>query len=268
MFTCPPVCTDTTCGTSADETVSGWHMCSLLGPTWLSWQVASGAVLAESAFPLHLLLQYTQGELANSLFKGVLREVGVAQPAVLPPGQAAEVQGAAAARRRARGAALTGPAAVITAPAQLLADLLNGRPGDGWLKGWVRLTASGPLLVFWPYGPALYAWINGYATGISHHQAYFQAKGVTDREEQEAIAQSRAGQYRRFGATAMGLSLLPIVGWGLSVLSAAGAALWAAELEGSGGRQPGRLYQGGPTVFDGQEYGLVEMEEGSTAIKR
>lgn len=53
-------------------------------------------------------------------------------------------------------------------------DLLNGRPGDGWLKGWVRLTASGPLLVFWPYGPALYAWINGYATGISHHQAYFQ----------------------------------------------------------------------------------------------
>lgn len=57
----------------------------------------------------------------RSLFKGVLREVGVAQPAVLPPGQAAEVQGAAAARRRARGAALTGPAAVITAPAQLLA---------------------------------------------------------------------------------------------------------------------------------------------------
>lgn len=57
----------------------------------------------------------------RSLFKGVLREMGVAQPAVLPPGQAAEVQGAAAARRRARGSALTGPAAVITGPAQLLA---------------------------------------------------------------------------------------------------------------------------------------------------
>lgn len=56
----------------------------------------------------------------RSLFKGVLKEVGVAHPAVLPPGQAAEVQGAATARRRARAAATTGPAAVCTAPAQLL----------------------------------------------------------------------------------------------------------------------------------------------------
>ena len=55
-------------------------------------------------------------------------------------------------------------------------DLLNGRPGDGWLKGWVRLTASGPLLLFWPYGPVLYAWINGYATGIAHHLTYLQAR--------------------------------------------------------------------------------------------
>ncbi len=49
-----------------------------------------------------------------------------------------------------------------------------------------------------------------------------QAKGLSDREEQEAITQSRAGQYRRFGAAVMALSLLPVVGWGLSVLSAAG----------------------------------------------
>lgn len=55
-------------------------------------------------------------------------------------------------------------------------DLLNGRPGDARVKGWLRLTASGPLLLFWPYGPALYAWINGYATGIAHHQGYLQAR--------------------------------------------------------------------------------------------
>ncbi len=42
----------------------GWG-CSVLGHTWLAWQVASGAVLAESAFPLHLVLQFTQGELTN-----------------------------------------------------------------------------------------------------------------------------------------------------------------------------------------------------------
>lgn len=36
-----------------------------------------------------------------------------------------------------------------------------------------------------------------------------------------------------------------VVGWGLSVLSAAGAALWAAELEGAGGRgPPSKLYLG------------------------
>ena len=35
---------------------------------------------------------------------------------------------------------------------------------------------------------------------------------MTDREEQEIVAAGRAGQYRRFGFTAMALSLLP-VGW-------------------------------------------------------
>lgn len=51
-----------------------------------------------------------------------------------------------------------------------------------------------------------------------------QAKGVANQEEQEAVTHSRAGQYRRFGAVVMGLSLIPVVGWGLSVLSAAGAS--------------------------------------------
>jgi hypothetical protein len=37
-----------------------------------------------------------------------------------------------------------------------------------------------------------------------------QAKGVTDREEQEVVAAGRAAQYRRFGFTAMALSLLPV----------------------------------------------------------
>ena len=31
---------------------------------------------------------------------------------------------------------------------------------------------------------------------------------------------------------------------GLSLMSAAGAALWAAELEGVGSRSPSKLYQG------------------------
>lgn len=55
---------------------------------------------------------------------------------------------------------------------------------------------------------------------------------------------------------------------GITHVPRAGAALWAAEIEGSGGRQPGRLYQGGTTVFDGQEYGLVDMEEGGAAAPR
>ncbi len=38
----------------------------------------------------------------------------------------------------------------------------------------------------------------------------FQAKGINDREEQEAVAASRAPQYRRFGTAAMLLSLVPV----------------------------------------------------------
>lgn len=233
----------------------------LVGPTWLAWQMASGLVLVEASVPLHVILQFRQNDLTNSLFKGVLKEVGIAQPGSLPASEAAEIADAGAAIRRRREAAFTGGAVALTAPLRILADLVLGRPGDSRVRSWVRLTATGPLLVFWPWGPAAYAWINGYGSGIAFHQEYLQAKGVADQEEQEAVTHSRAGQYRRFGAVVMALSLVPVVGWGLSVLSAAGAALWAAELEGSGGRQPARLFQGGTWEWGGPEYSLVEMEE-------
>ena len=37
----------------------------LLGHTWLAWQIASGAVLAEASWPLFLLLQFRQGDLTS-----------------------------------------------------------------------------------------------------------------------------------------------------------------------------------------------------------
>jgi hypothetical protein len=234
----------------------------LLGHTWLAWQVASGAVLAEASWPLFLLLQFRQGDLTNGLFVDVLKEVGVAEPAPLSVPERDELQAAAAARRRARAAKLTGAAAPCTAPAQLLGDLVNGRPGESAARAWARLTLSAPLLLFWPYGPAAYALLNGYATGVSHHIVYYKAKGISDRDEQESVAASRAPQYRRFGTAAMLLSLVPVVGWGLSVISAAGAALWAAELEGAGGRgPPAKLYLGGTKTHDGAEYSSVAMAD-------
>lgn len=37
----------------------------LLGPSWLAWQLASGAVLAEASWPLFLVLQLRQGDLTD-----------------------------------------------------------------------------------------------------------------------------------------------------------------------------------------------------------
>lgn len=38
-------------------------LCSVLGHTWVAWQIASGAVLAEASWPLFLVLQFRQGDL-------------------------------------------------------------------------------------------------------------------------------------------------------------------------------------------------------------
>lgn len=48
---------------------------------------------------------------------------------------------------------------------------------------------------------------------------------------QEIVALSRKPQYTRFGAASMLLGMVPVVGWGLGLCSAAGAALWAADIE-------------------------------------
>jgi hypothetical protein len=40
-------------------------VCRLLGPSWLAWQLASGAVLAEASWPLFLVLQLRQGDLTD-----------------------------------------------------------------------------------------------------------------------------------------------------------------------------------------------------------
>lgn len=233
----------------------------VLGHSWLAFQVASGAVLLEASWPLFLLLQFRQSDLSDSLFADTLREVGAPHLSPLPPDERAELTDAALALQRQRAAAVTGAASPCTAPLLLLSDLFVGRPGESRLRSWLRLTASSPLLVFWPYGPVAYAWLNGYATGVAVHAPYLKAKGVTDREQQEAVAASRSGQYRAFGAAAMLLSLVPIVGWGLSLCSSAGAALWAAELEGASGKGPSKLYQGGVRKLEDVEYGLVSMEE-------
>ena len=46
-----------------------WSDCGaprrLLGHTWLAWQIASGAVLAEASWPLFLLLQFRQSDMTD-----------------------------------------------------------------------------------------------------------------------------------------------------------------------------------------------------------
>jgi hypothetical protein len=47
----------------------------LLGPSWLAWQLASGAVLAEASWPLFLVLQLRQGDLTDKCVLSVVLPV-------------------------------------------------------------------------------------------------------------------------------------------------------------------------------------------------
>lgn len=58
---CPVVSLGTHC--QLLFSISPAFCCRVLGTTWLAWQIASGAVLAEASWPLFLVLQFRQGDL-------------------------------------------------------------------------------------------------------------------------------------------------------------------------------------------------------------
>ena len=62
------------------------------------------------------------------------------------------------------------------------------------------------------------------------HKPYFEKKGLTPAQ-QALVVKSRRLEYVAFGIVAFVLNLVPVLNYGLSLASTAGAALWAADLE-------------------------------------
>lgn len=104
--------------------------------------------------------------IGDRLFEDVLREVGVPAPKPLPPPEKEELHMAAQARHREVVGKLRGMHSVLTGPLFLLQQLLSGKPGEPWLRSWVRLTISSPLLVFWVSAVGLWLWGSPFSSAV------------------------------------------------------------------------------------------------------
>lgn len=83
-------------------------------------------------------------------------------------------------------------------------------------------------------GTVMFVMLQGKRSGPSAHARYFQLKGMSKQRKEEWIEQRR-GAYTSFGTVASLLEMVPIAGILFAFTNTTGAALWAAELEKSGG---------------------------------
>jgi len=97
-------------------------------------------------------------------------------------------------------------------------------------EGMLRYVVSLPLNLVPMVGTVLFLLYNGAKAGPTFHSRYFQAKGMSPASR-KAFVDKRKGAYTAFGATTLGLNLVPVVGPIFMLTSTVGAALWACELE-------------------------------------
>ncbi|KAE9402234.1 hypothetical protein BT96DRAFT_964833 [Gymnopus androsaceus JB14] len=96
--------------------------------------------------------------------------------------------------------------------------------------GLVRYVVSLPLNSLPIVGSIIFLFYNGLKAGPRYHARYFQLKGM-NAQEREAFVEERRGAYTAFGAAALALNLVPVVGLVFNLTSTVGAALWASDLE-------------------------------------
>ena len=65
---------------------------------------------------------------------------------------------------------------------------------------------------------------------------YLRMKGVTGKAEAAVVGRANAAACRAFGVAAFVFGCVPLVSWLLTMATAAGAGMWAADLEAAGGR--------------------------------
>jgi len=125
------------------------------------------------------------------------------------------------------------------------------KPLDRFSKdGIIRYIISLPLNSIPIVGTALFLLYNGAKAGPGFHARYFQLKNF-DKTTRQSFVGSRRAAYTawvasvhysytgkidsssasRFGAVALGLNLVPVVGLLFNITSTIGAALWANKLE-------------------------------------
>ncbi|KAJ7479075.1 hypothetical protein FB451DRAFT_1086585 [Mycena latifolia] len=92
-------------------------------------------------------------------------------------------------------------------------------------------------------GGPLYCLVLGRRAGPFHHWRYFKLLGLS-KADRSAFIKKRQWKYTWFGMVAQLLQLVPMLCILFLLTTAAGAALWAADLE----RKKTREREGGPTV--------------------
>lgn len=91
-----------------------------------------------------------------------------------------------------------------------------------------------PLNAIPVVGTVLFIILQGKRNGPAAHARYFQLKGM-NQSSREQWVEKRRGAYTGFGTVATLLELVPIAGIFFAFTNTTGAALWAADLEGSQG---------------------------------
>ncbi|KAI5284845.1 hypothetical protein KEM54_001022 [Ascosphaera aggregata] len=79
-------------------------------------------------------------------------------------------------------------------------------------------------------GPYLFLLANGKRAGALQHHRYFLFRNFSKKERRSFVNQ-RSWRYRSFGAMALALQLVPVLSMFFLLTSAAGSAIWAADIE-------------------------------------
>lgn len=79
-------------------------------------------------------------------------------------------------------------------------------------------------------GVPLFLILTGYRAGPFHHWRYFKLRGF-DKKERKEYVKRRQLKYTWFGSVALTLQLIPVLSMFFLMTSAAGSALWVAQME-------------------------------------
>mmetsp|Transcript_8568 Transcript_8568/g.25657 ORF Transcript_8568/g.25657 Transcript_8568/m.25657 type:complete len:263 (+) Transcript_8568:345-1133(+) len=198
----------------------GWSVQSailsnFLGQTWVNFLATQTVLAAEASLTLYLVFRRLVSE--NGIFEAVLERRGV-KPAPFTSAEISEL--------KAKAEAIEAQRKQLRAQRGVPEKLLR----FGLRQVGQRLLTA-PLLLVPVVGWAAWLYANAESEGSSYHDGYFQKKGLRDPRMRAAIVERHQNQYRMFGAVVLLFNMVPVASFFLAFGNAAGAALWAADVE-------------------------------------